>query len=173
MLDIEALGNTPGSVITSIGACEFNMRGVTSTFYRRIDVETCVDAGLHMDVATVLWWLEQGDAARKELTNPDCLPLEGALREFSEWVNMPDGSGVACMWGNGAAFDNVLLRSAYEATGITPPWSFRNDRCYRTMMSVAPHVEMQREGVHHNALNDAVSQAKHLIRIYQTLLVSL
>jgi len=45
------------------------------------------------------------------------------------------------------------------------PWYFWNDRCYRTMKSLYPQIPMERDGVHHNALDDAISQARHLMAI--------
>ena len=64
---------------------------------------------------------------------------------------------------NGAAFDNVILASAYRRNGTRQPWQFLNDRCYRTMKAQYPAVKMQRNGTHHNAVDDAESQARHLI----------
>jgi exodeoxyribonuclease VIII len=69
------------------------------------------------------------------------------------------------IWGNGASFDNVILANAYRRNDLNIPWKYYNDRCYRTMKSLAPHIKMEREGTHHNALSDAISQANHLIRI--------
>jgi 3' exoribonuclease, RNase T-like len=62
------------------------------------------------------------------------------------------------------------LRHAYEACGIKAPWSYRYDFCYRTMYRNFPSAEPYRaEGVKHNALDDARSQAKHLISIMKRL----
>ena len=71
----------------------------------------------------------------------------------------------AHIWGNGAAFDNVVLASAFRATGMQVPWAFWNDRCYRTVKSLFSNVKLKRSGTHHNALDDAVTQAKHLLEI--------
>ena len=65
MLDIETLGTGPNSVILSIGAVEFDETGVISKFYEAIDPESCTDWGLQIDARTVLWWMDQNDAARK------------------------------------------------------------------------------------------------------------
>jgi inhibitor of KinA sporulation pathway (predicted exonuclease) len=44
------------------------------------------------------------------------------------------------------------------------PWKFYNDRCYRTLKAMYPHIKMpKRTGTHHNALDDAISQVNHLI----------
>jgi exodeoxyribonuclease VIII len=43
------------------------------------------------------------------------------------------------------------------------PWRHWNDRCYRTVKSLYPDVKLERVGTHHNAVDDAESQARHLI----------
>lgn len=160
MLDLETLGNKPGSVIVAIGAVKFSDGEITSSFYERVDPESCVATGLRMDSATVMWWLRQADEVRLEITRPGKELLE-VLSAFALWI----GSDDAEVWGNGAAFDNVILAAAYDSTGLERPWKFWNDRCYRTLKSLRPDVPMDRAGTHHNALDDAESQARHLMAI--------
>lgn len=69
------------------------------------------------------------------------------------------------VWGNGASFDNVILRGAYARNSTPAPWAWWNDRCYRTIKALHREVPMERLGTHHNALDDAISQALHLIRM--------
>lgn len=161
MLDLETLGQTPGSVIVSLGAVRFGRGVVTAEFYQRVDVQSAVDAGLTMDVSTVMWWLKQGDAARAEIGKPG-EPLALVLKDFQEWLGW-DYRGE--LWGNGAAFDNALLDAAYRKLGKKPPWRFSMDRCYRTVKALHPDVAMVREGTHHHALDDARDQALHLMQM--------
>ena len=170
MLDLETWGTKPGSVITSIGAVVFNDEAVLDTFYARVDPQSCTDAGLTIDPATVLWWLRQSDAAREEFIMPN-QHIETALADFFRWC-LAGREGDPVLWGNGATFDNALLRAAYEACGIVPPWGAFSDRCYRTAKSYRPDIKMVRTGTHHNALDDARSQAEHLIRIHKAMGVS-
>lgn len=158
MLDLETLGNKPGSVIVAIGAVKFANGEILDSFYERVDAESCVAAGLKLDVSTVLWWLTQSDAARLEITKPGQL-LTAVLIRFAAWIGDKDAE----VWGNGAAFDNALLAAAYDATATPRPWKFSNDRCYRTAKNLRPDVPMARSGTHHNALDDAESQARHLM----------
>lgn len=164
MLDLETLGNGPRAAIRAIGAVSFDMNGVDDdcVFYAKVNLNTCVAAGLELDPDTVLWWLAQGEAARAEMCRGEGMPLNEALDYFEAFVA---GRQVR-VWGNGAAFDNTILASAYRALGRPTPWKFYNDRCYRTMKSMHPHVTMPRSGTHHNALDDAKSQAAHLIQIW-------
>lgn len=158
MVDLETLGTNAGAVILSIGACKFAGGVITETFYERVDPDSCVAAGLHLEVGAVMWWLAQSDDARLEVTKPG-QPLRQVLEWFSAWVADPDPE----MWGNGATFDNVVLAAAYDAIGLSRPWRFPKDRCYRTVKNLHPEVPMVRTGTHHNALEDAKSQAIHLM----------
>ena len=76
------------------------------------------------------------------------------------WV----GDADAEIWGNGASFDPVLWGSAYDAMHHPRPWRFWNERCFRTVKALYPHVPVPpRSGTHHNALADALHQALHLM----------
>jgi exodeoxyribonuclease VIII len=160
MIDIETLGNGSNAVLISLGAVEFNAEGVYSAFYRNIDPQSCVDAGLKMDVSTVMWWMQQSDAARS-VFKLQGEPLPNVLIHFNQWF--PED---ACVWGNGATFDNVILSNAYDACKIKKPWKYWADRCYRTTKALYPGVKPDPfAGTAHNALDDARHQALHLIRI--------
>lgn len=164
MLDLESLGNKPGSVIVAIGAVKFDETGILDSFYERVDAQSCVAAGLKMDVSTVLWWMQQEEVARLEITKPG-VHLNVALSLFSKWYG--DNASVE-VWGNGATFDNVLLNDAYNAVQLERPWSYRADRCYRTVKALRPDIPAPKVGTLHNALDDAKLQALHLIEILKT-----
>jgi hypothetical protein len=68
-------------------------------------------------------------------------------------------------WGNGADFDLVILRSAFEAVDLDPPYAFHRVRCFRTVKSLFKVKKPERIGVHHNALDDALHQIRHLQEI--------
>ena len=163
MLDLETMGNGSNSAIIAIGAVAFDIDGVADKFYRQVNLQSSVDAGMEIDASTVLWWLKQSGAARSAFKdNENALNIVNALIEFSIFCKYVNVFGV---WGNGAAFDNALLSNAYRKVGMNQPWKFWNDRCYRTIRNIYPCVEFVRFGTHHNALDDAESQALHLIEI--------
>ncbi len=160
MIDLETLGHRPGAALIALGAVKFDGTEITGEFYRRIDAESCVQAGLAVDVSTVLWWFKQDDDARLEVAKAgDALP--DVLLAFSQWLGGPD----ARVWGNGAAFDNALLAAAYAACRLPLPWKFRNDRCYRTLKALRPGLASPALGTKHNALDDARTQAVHLMQL--------
>lgn len=160
MLDLETLGNNPGCVIVAVGAVKFDGGQILDTFYNRVDPQSCVDAGLRLEVEAVMWWLAQSDEARMEITKPGDA-LRQVLEWFTAWVGLAEN--VTAVWGNGENFDNVVLAAAYDALKMLRPWKFSRDRCYRTVAKLHPAVPMVRDGTHHNALDDARSQALHLM----------
>src|SRR5690606_5722085 len=90
-----------------------------------------------------------------------------ALLSFQDWCkSIADSSRDILMWGNGADFDNIILGSLFEDYGYTKPWAtYSNNRCFRTMNNLVKNrtfVDPGRHGVHHNALDDAITQAKQL-----------
>lgn len=175
MLDLETMGNKPFAPVVAIGAVRFDMGTparndasmAADMFYQTITLESCMEIGLKPDASTILWWLEQSDAARAMFKDPSALPLPQVLDMFTDWLNSrPDK-----LWGNSARFDCGILEAAYRACGKIVPWEHWNERCYRTIKStpMAKEIKLVRTGVHHNALFDAVSQANHLVAIDQAL----
>jgi exodeoxyribonuclease VIII len=164
MIDLETMGNGPQSAIIAIGAVEFDIETQTlgTKFYQLVDLASSVAQGGVMDASTVLWWLKQSDAARAAL-NGEGVNIDDALQVFCDWSAECNHPSNLKVWGNGADFDNVILASAYRRSGREQPWPFWGNRCYRTVKGLYPHIKLERAGTHHNALDDAVSQAQHLM----------
>jgi hypothetical protein len=162
MIDLETMGTRPDAPIIAIGAVAFDGDAIRREFYANVDLGSSVNSGAQIDASTVMWWLKQSDAARAALTEGEAYSLVGALTELSNWIDWGPIKGV---WGNGATFDNVILRQSYVRTAVPCPWPFWQDRCYRTVKSMYPDVAMVRSGTHHNALDDARTQAEHLLGI--------
>ena len=160
MVDLETMSTANNAAIISIGAVQFNEHEVSpKQFYTTVLLKSSTDAGLQINADTVLWWMKQSDNARSILLN-NGVTLTEALLMFNHWL--PKN---ATMWGNGATFDNVILRSAYAATDIEPTWPFWKDACYRTIKNLHPNIKQEEFGTAHNALDDAIKQANHLIKI--------
>lgn len=176
MIDLETMSSNSNAAIVSIGACTFSASiGITGKFYTNVSLQDCMKRGLHVDANTIMWWLKQSDEARSALdadpkadlhVGPDT--LYNALTGLEKFLNYRMSEYK--IWGNGATFDNVVLANAYRALGDYMPMNFRNDSCYRTMKNMFPQVPVpERKGTHHNALDDAVFQAEHLIEIFKHL----
>lgn len=164
MLDLETMSNGNRAAIIAIGAVIFDARNVEQEgFYAQVSLDSSVAQGMEMDTSTILWWLQQSDAARAAFKNNEkAQSLATVLNDFAIWLEQFHD---VQMWGNGAAFDNTILSAAYRKCGQVQPWKFWNDRCYRTMKALFPDVQCARFGTHHNALDDARTQAWHLIEI--------
>ena len=167
MLDLETMGTGPQAAIVAIGAVEFDLeKGILGEeFYETVYLSSSVSCGGIIDADTVLWWMQQSEKARSMFCNTENIDIITALYEFTSWLQKCGDVDKVRLWGCGAAFDNVILASAYRNAAIPVPWKFFNDRCYRTIKSLFPSIKMQRTGTHHNAVDDAKSQAHHLIRI--------
>ena len=164
MLDLETWGIGNKACIVSIGAVKFTADSLGEQFHVGIDPASCQQAGLEIDASTVLWWMDpERRAPLDEWLSLEKVDLGSALVGFSQW-----SAGALAIWGNGSTFDNVVLRSAYQALGLDYPVSFRSDWCYRTMTQLTDK-RLPREGTHHNALDDAVYQAKCLQAIWRQL----
>lgn len=173
MLDLETLGNGSNAAIVSVGAVAFSLEARRlggDTFNKVVDIESSVAAGGEMSVSTVLWWLKQDIVARNIFKMQGSVatapPLDTVLGWFTEWGARQGDWSKLRVWGNGAGFDNVILRNAYQRLGRQAPWDFWNDCCYRTVTSQFPGIRFVRKGTHHDALDDAISQAEHLIKCY-------
>ena len=167
MLDIETMGNKSYSAIVSIGAVKFNIEtGETGeTFYKNIELQSSLNAGLEINADTLMWWLQQNEEARKKLTE-NTIPLKEVLEDFTKF-----SSTDYQIWGNSARFDLGLLQNAYNKLNIPICWDFRKERCVRTLVSFAPEVKENTEfkGIAHDALSDCYNQIKYCSEIYKKL----
>lgn len=179
MLDIETLGNDSNAAILSIGAAFFNPSNghIGAAFYHAVKLSSCQQAGLNIDAGTIEWWMQQSKAARAIFTDTNRVSLKEALTNLSLFIKNNTSAGKhAHVWGNGPSFDNVIINNAYRKTGIKTPWAYYNDRCVRTMVAIGrsigidPKKDLPLEGTAHNALDDAIHQAKYVSIIYQAII---
>lgn len=162
MLDLETWGTRPGSALRSVGAVEFhpNDHTVGPTFYRNIDKESCLLAGLTVDTETLAWWAKQSPESVAALEN-DQQPLNKVVSEFNDWVRGRP-AGPRYVWCHGANFDEPLWSAACRAVMAPVPWKYWDTRCTRTLFALKDFDmrAIHREGIAHNALDDAIHQAK-------------
>lgn len=173
MIDLETMGTGSDAAIIAIGAVKFNPRGtgILDAFYTRIDLSSSLAAGLTVTGSTIDWWMKDDLAeARARLKATEPMPLWEGLAGFNDWYEQDKGDIPIPVWGNGAMFDNAIMRTAYNKLKMVCPWTFRDDRCYRTLKSLTnvPMVQID-EVVPHFALDDARMQAMHMQRICNAL----
>ncbi len=176
MIDLETMGKNPDAPIISIGAIFFDPQtgDMGPEFSKTIDLET---AGGVIDRDTIKWWLKQSREAQSAIMT-DEIPLDDALLQLREFIDENSGEFFVQVWGNGANFDNTILRRSYERQGIPCPWRYYNDRDVRTIVELGKAIDFDArtaipfEGELHNALDDARYQAKYVSVIWQKLIPS-
>lgn len=163
MVDLETLSTQCNATILAIGAVKFSVtKGCYDRFYQVVKTPAEVE-GFHVSSDTLNWWSQQSEAARAVFADFSAIDIDAALSDFYRWCVLDTNIKDIRLWGNGAAFDNAILATAYELCDMEPPWDFWNDRCYRTMKAQHRDVPLERLGTLHNALDDAKSQAEHLL----------
>lgn len=170
MLDLETLGLRPGAVVFAIGAVVRGGGKAEAKHYCVIDPNDAEQAGLAVDASTAGWWLRQSPEARAELLRAyaDGGPLKETLYNFANWVAEEKVDEVWCM---GASFDFPLLARAFCVCGLAAavPWTYQQERCYRTLAACFPAARPPRLGVAHHALDDAEHQLRGLEAILSRL----
>lgn len=159
MLDLETLGTKPGCVILQLAAVEFEGDAILALFDVKIDIKSCLEAGLYIDTETLKWWSQQENIG-SVMTGTES--LREALEAFSRWVALCESGEI---WANGASFDFPILAAAYEKVGLEQPWSFRDERCLRTVRALSGVGDLKgRElvGLAHDAMSDCKYQVANL-----------
>tara|TARA_R110002167_G_scaffold342924_1_gene551798 strand:- start:95 stop:625 length:531 start_codon:yes stop_codon:yes gene_type:complete len=166
IVDLETLSVRPNACITSIGAVAFTLQdGITEEFFINVDPASCKDFGLHIDKSTVQWWSTQPKEAIESWMK-DPVPLDEAIDKFSIFY----GNTSVPIWGNGSSFDITILESALYALGYETgklPWKFWDIYDLRTLTNILGR-KLEKTGINHNALHDAIAEAKLLIEMLKS-----
>jgi inhibitor of KinA sporulation pathway (predicted exonuclease) len=176
MIDLETLATTPDAAILSIGAVRFDLD--TGRVFDDVDKDAMFYTAISVDSqkvrvissSTLAWWFMQSQKAQAVFFDDKAMALEDALEDLAAWIDPQPGT-MPTVWSNGADFDLPMLVHAYEQHDATLPWAPYSGRCYRTYKNLpgARAIKTVRQGEHHNALDDAIFQARHLCAIHQAL----
>lgn len=181
MLDLEALSPEDKGILVSIGAVYFDIKTqqLGDEFYVVYSIKGMKEQQRQLNrkvsLDCIQWWMQQEDDVRKVYTDKGQHvydSIEGPLLAFNEFCSK--SSGKVRMWGNGADFDCRWLMKYYQdfdryswIEPLKPEWTYSGHRCYRTIKALfnKSHTSLERQGAHHNALDDAKSQALHLMKM--------
>lgn len=158
--DIESLDTKLSAIVVSIGAIWYdpNTDELGDQYYNVLNIAEQRDVGRSDSPETITWWAQQSPEARAVLEAPH-IPVQIVLKQLGDFM-----FGVQGVWGNGVDFDNAIIGDLYRSFGVRAPWSFSKNRCFRTIKNLPlpkTFVEPVREGTHHNALDDAIYQARY------------
>jgi hypothetical protein len=174
MLDLETMGVDDDAPILSIGACYFdiNTGEIGDIFYREIELKSVLENKNYISsIETMQWWMKQTEGARLLFQSKNTAPLREVLLNLCWFIK--DESK---LWGNGISFDIGKIKYSMGKEGIVNPVAFYNERDVRTIVDlgqrfgVDPKNEMVFQGVKHNALDDAIHQAKYVSAINMAIL---
>jgi len=160
MIDMESLATTADACIMSIGAVKFDLDSTALDdlgFYASISIDSNLELKRRVSEDTLIWWMKQGPNAQG-VFHEEKQTLRNAVAGLIDWM----GNGQYTVWSNGADFDIPMLSHACAQLSIEVPWLYYNSRCFRTYKNLpgAKAIKLPFQGTKHNALFDAVHQAR-------------
>lgn len=163
MIDIETLGTRSTSAIIQVGACYFNRDTgeIGDTFTVNITPQYNL---FTTDTETMNWWNERPlEAQEAVFSNP--IGIETAIRDLHDFLDRDD----VRIWSH-ATFDIPILLNAFQVLGLKFPIHYKKMRDIRTLMDLADHYgTKEREGIHHNALDDCIFQVGYCTEAFNKL----
>ena len=114
-----------------------------------VDLRTCVMDGMDFDPATIRWWSERTDAAKRAVCEGLAEPVEDITVGILDYIRDTTKelrTESVCLWAQGADFDISIIRSLcrrfdIDLEDIIPHTSFRD--C-RTIVLEAALIEAER-----------------------------
>jgi exodeoxyribonuclease VIII len=178
MIDIETLGTKTTAPILSIGAVRFSPTDAWDhepweRFSVIVDLETSTYGGGVVELSTLKWWLApERLTVRNELfIKTRGVDLQNALDGLRIWI----GDEAGPTWANSPTFDLAILARAMTALGVEVPWTYRQERDYRTVLNLTTnHTKMMADEKikskfdklrAHSAVDDAEWQTRMLLYI--------
>jgi len=176
-VDCETLGTDYDAPILSIGAVAFDRTTgkLGAKFYQAIDLDSTIKSG-RVSGSTLAWWMTQSTSAKAIFTAKETQSLATVLLAFSDWCRTV-GKGIPRVWAKGPSADVTWIEHAMltGGHGLAVPWHYTNVRCVRTIIELAEELTafdqrtVKNVGIAHNALDDAVYQAKCVSAAYAAL----
>lgn len=170
MIDTETLGRTPGSVVPSVAAVEFDPQTGETGRQKvwKIDLSDSIRYGFKVEASTLKWWMMQSDEARREFVEGAETPLEDFFEEFMEFLADTDEERDFTLWCLQLDFDVAMLRSMYSWYNLNVyrcdeevlPWNFRKVRDVRPYMDALDSAGLLPPKVadRHTPLADCLAQ---------------
>lgn len=171
MVDLETLGTNPNCVVTQIGWALFDpaMDGlITDSGCFNVNPSEQIKRGRSVTWDTIAWWLEQNYDARMKMANSQI--TESVTKTLGNFTNHFDWPNIRGVWGHGATFDISIMEDLLYDYVYKSPWKYNAVRDTRTLFALRSHDKLPKANVAHDAEQDAIVQAKHVQKIYHSLL---
>ena len=169
MVDIETLDVSGTAAVIAIGACVFDLEGLHEEFSATIDVDSAKRYGTTSE-SVLQWWSTQSEEVRNRMFSGTESPDE-AVRKFIAFIRR---NPVREVWANAPTFDCVILNNLFRQLGQRCPWSFREERCVRTVYAIGQQLGIDygagySESGAHDAVVDARNQARAVLIVLRLL----
>lgn len=161
MLDFETLGNGKDKCVCQVGAVYFNnITGeLGNEFKANINAASHEIYGGKLDASTVYWWLKQSEQARKSITEGELRDIKAVFIDLNTFL-----SNAKRIWSH-ATFDFVTLVDTMKQLGIKPSFHYKYGLDLRTLTYLGGISidKTERQGTHHDALDDCKHQVKYCV----------
>lgn len=169
MIDLETMGTSANAAIVQVGAVYFDRHTgeLGKEFKKNISLESAVASGASVDPGTIEFWLKQNDLARQSILAEPRLPILEVMNNLNGFLLAP---GDVFVWGH-ATFDVPIVQQTNRRLAVRASWKFRNARDLRTLLDLAgiDPKSFPRDGVYHDALDDAKHQVKQAVACFRKL----
>lgn len=159
-IDLETLGINSKAPIVQVGMSFFTRKGIFLNTQLTVNFEDAIKYG-EADGSTIAWWLKQPKVAQDTLFQDPRSAVEVCeIIQKLVAAQEPD-----FFWAH-ATFDFPILKSLFKKLDIEFNLDHRKMMDLRTLeLASGDYQWTEREGIHHNALDDAVHQAKNIINM--------
>lgn len=171
MIDLETLGTNPNCVVTQIGWALFDPKAqdmITESGCFYLSPAEQIKRGRSVTWDTIAWWLGQNEHARNKMANSQT--AESVTETLGNFINNFDWATIEGVWGHGATFDITIMEDLLYDYAYKSPWKYNAVRDTRTLFALRSHDKLPKSEMSHDAEEDAIVQAKHVQKIYHSLL---
>jgi hypothetical protein len=167
MIDIETAAKCNKALVLSVGVVSFYPyeNKIIKSSQTRMELAEQILMGRETSQETCDWWLEQDPRAIKSawFEGINRSTVESLYEELASFFS----TGEEIVWANGVDFDLSILESLFDDFNFKTPWKYSLKRCMRTLKEVKGVEEIDRQGLHHDSLDDAEHQARQVMKFLQ------
>jgi hypothetical protein len=161
MVDIETLSLETDALVLQVGVCVFDSQKIH--FMANFNLNREEQSDRRIDYSTVMWWVNQSLEAKEAVL----VAQDSVFISVSDlWAILEDrAKAVEGVWANSPTFDLAILKNLF---GGKTPWSFRQERDYRTVVKMLDPDGFKKpppDSLKHMAMADAVWQAQYLMNL--------
>lgn len=167
MLDLETLGTDYGDLVLCAGLVFWEEKDLYRHLFK-FNMQQSKADGFKVNPRTLEWWGKQ-KINHMQFDEPD-VDNRTVCKEISDVIKRMKPQTV---WGCGPQFDLILLEAYFKFYGVDLPWSYKQERCFRTMRELFGSCaeDLVFEGTEHDPIDDATYQIKALDKIMSCLVL--